>query len=524
DKQNCAADYRPDQVDTWCCASWCYVDKECPSAIQSMNPGMEGILFWSDNVCADDPVAMAQCPYKPQPNVSASDTSCACLNSTMPTYDLTKAGLNSNYADYGKVCAPHDATICEITYPNAATGMWCCMSWCWVAESCPTARASMLWPGRFYSDSSCQMDADVVSGCKYDLDACKCRGTLPSGTLPSGFASNYGESCSAWDSQDCKATWSTNPSSNWFTQSNQEWCCDAWCYVDSACPIAKISWLGTGYYFSYETCDDPSTTYVESTDTCTPNRRRALRRLGSLMRQALEDIEGDTEDESAQQRLLSARRRGGYSATTDRRRRRSPPAPDTRSPESPSTCTTYRCINSPPQHSHQRADKCYAASAAKSSHYHHNRDAAKAHAGYHHHDRDQTKAYRGYHYHGSDPSKAQRYYQHHHGGICSASSARRRSVPYGYTSKNDVMNNHGGNMPHQTNYGYSGSNAVSANEQTNVAMYAAGAAAAAAVVGAGAAYAYNSMYGDSYSDHRRRRAQSFDKPDLCTVTASGARN
>ena len=79
-------------------------------------------------------------------------------------------------------------------------------------------------------------------------------------------------------------------------------------------------------------------------------------------------------------------------------------------------------------------------------------------------------------------------------------------------------------MPHQTNYGYSGSNAVSANEQTNVAMYAAGAAAAAAVVGAGAAYAYNSMYGDSYSDHRRRRAQSFDKPDLCTVTASGARN
>mmetsp|Transcript_81628 Transcript_81628/g.195796 ORF Transcript_81628/g.195796 Transcript_81628/m.195796 type:complete len:325 (+) Transcript_81628:546-1520(+) len=102
--------------------------------------------------------------------------------------------------------------------------------------------------------------------------------------------------------------------------------------------------------------------------------------------------------------------------------------------------------------------------------------------------------------------------------------SRRRSTPYGYNSKNDMMNNHGGTMPHQTNYGYSGSDAVSANSNTNVAIYAAGAAAAAAVVGAGAAYVYNSQYGDAYSDHRRRRATSFETPDLCTVTAAGSRN
>ena len=70
DMQNCATNYRPDQVDTWCCASWCYVEKECSSAKQSLNPGMEGILFWSDNVCDDDPALVVQCPYKPQPNVS----------------------------------------------------------------------------------------------------------------------------------------------------------------------------------------------------------------------------------------------------------------------------------------------------------------------------------------------------------------------------------------------------------------------------------------------------------------------
>ena len=34
----------------------------------------------------------------------------------------------------------------------------------------------------------------------------------------------------------------------------QSWCCDSWCYVNNSCPIAKQSWLGTGYYFSYETC------------------------------------------------------------------------------------------------------------------------------------------------------------------------------------------------------------------------------------------------------------------------------
>ena len=45
----------------------CYVEKECSSAKQSLNPGMEGILFWSDNVCDDDPALVVQCPYKPQP-------------------------------------------------------------------------------------------------------------------------------------------------------------------------------------------------------------------------------------------------------------------------------------------------------------------------------------------------------------------------------------------------------------------------------------------------------------------------
>jgi len=84
------------------------------------------------------------------------------------------------------------------------------------------------------------------------------------------------------------------------------------------------------------------------------------------------------------------------------------------------------------------------------------------------------------------------------------------------------MNNYGGTMPYQTPYGYSGYNAVPAQSRPNVAMYAVG----GAVVGAGAMYAFNSMYGDAYGYEvfRRRRMHDFRNPDYCIVTAPGSRN
>ena len=33
-------------------------------------------------------------------------------------------------------------------------------------------------PGHFWSTESCELNADVVSGCKYNLQACACRGQL----------------------------------------------------------------------------------------------------------------------------------------------------------------------------------------------------------------------------------------------------------------------------------------------------------------------------------------------------------
>jgi len=53
-------------------------------------------------------------------------------------------------------------------------------------------------------------------------------------------------------------------------------------------------------------------------------------------------------------------------------------------------------------------------------------------------------------------------------------SPRRRSeppVPYGYSSRPQMMNNYGGTMPMQTNYGYSGYDAYPAHHTTNMVTY-----------------------------------------------------
>lgn len=203
-------------MDTWCCADWCYVDESCPSAIASLNPGMESILFWSDNVCLDDAALMTQCPFKPQPIVAENDTSCDCLDEKMPANLLSAYGLNATlYEDYGSQCGPHDADVCDLMYPAADHAMWCCTSWCWVSDDCPSARYSMVWPGHYWSQERCSVDPEAVSACKWD-SACECRGQLPAGTYDgTNFAADYGSSCSAWDSVDCKVVWGSDSDSSW---------------------------------------------------------------------------------------------------------------------------------------------------------------------------------------------------------------------------------------------------------------------------------------------------------------------
>ena len=121
-------------------------------------------------------------------------------------------------------CGPHDADECDKFFPGADHAMWCCTSWCWVSENCPTARGSTLWPGHFWSEEHCELDAEAVSACKWE-SLCECRGQLPAGTFDGNgnFAADYGSSCAAWDKTGCQTVCGSDP--NWGATSadNEFW-------------------------------------------------------------------------------------------------------------------------------------------------------------------------------------------------------------------------------------------------------------------------------------------------------------
>eukprot|EP00931_Biecheleriopsis_adriatica_P080838 TRINITY_DN5417_c0_g3_i1.p1 TRINITY_DN5417_c0_g3~~TRINITY_DN5417_c0_g3_i1.p1 ORF type:complete len:915 (-),score=121.55 TRINITY_DN5417_c0_g3_i1:108-2852(-) len=525
----CENFYRPDQVDTWCCASWCYVEKECPTAIASVNDGVE--LYWSDNVCIDDPKLMSQCKYKPQPNITAKTLgSCECLNETMPEALLPKWTLMPSGAadgvpsDYGSLCAPHDAYECNNIYPNAADhSMWCCMSWCWVSAECPGAVESTLWPGHYRSEAGCEMDDEIVSGCPFDRTSCECANPPNQSemeaklgvTKAADFPADYGSSCKAWDADGCKRVWGSDADSNWDSTSH-DWCCDSWCYVSIDCPIAQNSWLtdlGLKYYFSYTTCDDDtSLNYQEPpVDNCAARRLRGP--------EELEEVDEDEEDEADQEkeRRLSARRRGGsrsrYSSSSySGSRRRAPrPSPRRRAPSGYSSAgSRRRQYSAPSGPSLRRRSPPPAPPPVR-------RRAPPPPVA----QRRRTTAMGGQ---SQTYSSARRRAPTASTGTASSTSdtRRRRSSydgNYGYTGRPQMMNNYGNQMPQQTSYGYSGYQAYPQKSHSNVAMYAAGGFVAGAAVGGLGGYAAASYFNSNqgYNRYHNSRYGSDYRESYCFV-------
>eukprot|EP00971_Amphidinium_carterae_P191932 3808417-Amphidinium_carterae.1 len=135
-------------MDTWCCESWCYVDRSCPTAKASFNPGMEDTLFWTETTCDQDPAFIAQCAYANGAYANQDHAACACTGEMMPE-SLVPTGADRT--TYGVACSTHDKDMCEEFNPGVDVGMWCCYSWCWVESTCSSARASAQWPGHYYS-------------------------------------------------------------------------------------------------------------------------------------------------------------------------------------------------------------------------------------------------------------------------------------------------------------------------------------------------------------------------------------
>jgi len=271
DSLTCNLNYAADQLDNWCCKSWCYVGEECPFAIPSLNKGMEDKLFWADKECTQDALFIAQCPYQKVVNETEENIDlCVCLEETVPTA-LLPSGAS---ADYGKMCGPHDATKCDVWYPEAKPDMWCCSSWCWVSNACPAKKASKIWPGHYYSSLSCDWDPAAAVDCKWS-NACKCANANP-GVDTNKFGVNYGKTCGAWDGTNCAGFW--NGTAFWGNDTaRNDWCCDQWCYVNETCPLVDDSSEISTLKFSYAACNGTSqasttaevqTSYAASSNTC----------------------------------------------------------------------------------------------------------------------------------------------------------------------------------------------------------------------------------------------------------------
>jgi len=227
--------------------------------------------------------------YKEADNTCAAPKGCECLDITMPNGSLP-AGAPS---DYGRTCAAHDVDVCHHDN-NIGNGISCCLSWCWVDELCPSAKASKVWPGRYISTEPCTLDEATVRDCKHS-DICKCAGQNTGVDFSLGFDHDYGKLCRAWDRVNCYNTWGPNSFQPIYNVSGENnWCCDNWCYVALECPLSDGVGM-SNFGFSYgacprgdqvhdrasDMCNDPPTTTPSPTASPTPSPTTASPTTGA---------------------------------------------------------------------------------------------------------------------------------------------------------------------------------------------------------------------------------------------------
>merc|ERR1719375_2557618 len=87
------------------------------------------------------------------------------------TPNLLTSGRRRNGAafpqSYGAQCGAHDANQCDRFFPLETMGIWCCRSWCYVDEACPSANPSLILPGHYWSYAVCRDDGLTLANCQF---------------------------------------------------------------------------------------------------------------------------------------------------------------------------------------------------------------------------------------------------------------------------------------------------------------------------------------------------------------------
>eukprot|EP00929_Paragymnodinium_shiwhaense_P006595 TRINITY_DN11030_c0_g1_i3.p1 TRINITY_DN11030_c0_g1~~TRINITY_DN11030_c0_g1_i3.p1 ORF type:complete len:971 (+),score=189.22 TRINITY_DN11030_c0_g1_i3:83-2995(+) len=515
DGKKCGERYTDDILGEWCCQNWCWVGAECETGIPARAPpeALAASLFWSVDACTNDPAKVATCPYKASDgsspaefNASAVDPRCECMGwaPSLVTSGRRRAG-KAFPTDYGAQCKAHDKTDCAALYPkeNTSDAIWCCQNWCYVDEECPTASASWVFPGSFFSYAACKDDGPTLGGCGFS-DACKPQ-TRPSSialtTKTPAFPSTYGNTCQVHDNTNCKAWWGENLTAS----DDMNWCCDQWSWVRSDCPFAEESDI-TGLYYSYKTCKEYAAgetrpTFTYASGTCS-TRRLEGQEEELDWQEGDQDEEEEAEPASAEERFLASSRRRAASTSSSsssgRRRasrtRPSAPAPRPsarrRAPSSvPADSGRRRAAAAPPpppaptgQLSSQPRRRTHAAPASSPASADQRRrqpatDAIR---------RRETSRRRSAAAVSANP-EARRRAQSIYGNSHSTGGSN-----YGYTTQSATLQNFQNTAPSRVDYGLSGQGQKTGSKMP-VLMGAAAGVAAGGLMGVGGYYAYQRM-------------------------------
>jgi hypothetical protein len=185
----CKGEFKP----AYCHEKWCYVSKDCAAKDKKESFFFDDVeLYYSYGVCggidayaaeacstfydeekvADKPVEereaecvefSSSCKYNEHAE-TCQNKLCECTGSNLGL-DTDKLGFAGSY---GEICSAWDEESCpKYGEDGVELGLWCCKDWCYVDEQCPSAKASSLKEGLFYSYYACPDSSETLTQCEW---------------------------------------------------------------------------------------------------------------------------------------------------------------------------------------------------------------------------------------------------------------------------------------------------------------------------------------------------------------------
>jgi len=170
----CKSDFPP----AHCASKWCYVSSDCKvdDVKKTMYfPGKK--LYYSYKNCGSFDAFTAQACLKKneekcsdpcawnKANGACQNKLCQCTGDNKLEGEKQKKWGD----DYGEKCSAWDKDSCENWKDNTegGLGLWCCKKWCYVEESCPSAKPSAVAKGLFYTYYTCPDDVEEIKQCPW---------------------------------------------------------------------------------------------------------------------------------------------------------------------------------------------------------------------------------------------------------------------------------------------------------------------------------------------------------------------